>query len=80
MTVSIYNHQFCALKPSLWPFTKKSISDWKNLCFPECEQCSALDNEEQLIRTRESFELERPEEVVFQSGRCRMTISQTRFE
>jgi hypothetical protein len=42
MRVSIYNHQLCVLRPSLWPFAHKSISDWKNLYFPECENCSVL--------------------------------------
>jgi len=42
MTVSIYNHQLCVLKPSLWRFARKSISDWKTLYLPECENCSAL--------------------------------------
>lgn len=40
MNVWIYNHQLCLLKPSLWPFTKKSISDWKNIYMPECEPCT----------------------------------------
>jgi His-Xaa-Ser system radical SAM maturase HxsC len=42
MTVSLYNHQLCVLRPSLWPYAKKSISDWKSLYLPECESCSAL--------------------------------------
>jgi His-Xaa-Ser system radical SAM maturase HxsC len=42
MTVSIYNHQLCVLRRSLWPYAQKSISDWKNLFLPECEGCSAL--------------------------------------
>jgi His-Xaa-Ser system radical SAM maturase HxsC len=42
MNVSIYNHQLCVLKTSLWPYARKSISDWKNLYLPECEKCSAL--------------------------------------
>lgn len=42
MTVSIYNHQLCVLKPSLWRYARKSISDWKTLYLPECEKCSAL--------------------------------------
>ncbi len=42
MAVSIYNHQLCVLKPSLWGFAKKSISDWKTLYLPECERCGAL--------------------------------------
>jgi His-Xaa-Ser system radical SAM maturase HxsC len=42
MSVSLYNHQLCILRPSLWPYAQKSISDWKNLYLPECEKCSAL--------------------------------------
>jgi His-Xaa-Ser system radical SAM maturase HxsC len=42
MSVSIYNHQLCVLRQSLWPYAQKSISDWKNLYLPECEHCSAL--------------------------------------
>jgi His-Xaa-Ser system radical SAM maturase HxsC len=42
MSVSLYNHQLCVLRPALWPFAKKSISDWKSLYLPECESCSAL--------------------------------------
>lgn len=41
MAVSIYNHQLCVLKPSLWRYARKSISDWKALYLPECEQCDA---------------------------------------
>ena len=41
--VSLYNHQLCVVKPSLWPYAQKSISDWKNLYLPECQKCSALD-------------------------------------
>jgi His-Xaa-Ser system radical SAM maturase HxsC len=43
MSVSIYNHQLCVLRRSLWPFARKSISDWKNLYLPECEKCAALE-------------------------------------
>ena len=43
MAVSIYNHQLCVSKPSLWPYARKSISDWKNMYLPECEACAALD-------------------------------------
>lgn len=42
MAVSLYNHQLCVLRPSLWGYAQKSISDWKNLFLPECESCSAL--------------------------------------
>jgi radical SAM protein with 4Fe4S-binding SPASM domain len=42
MNVSIYNHQLCVLKSSLWSYARKSISDWKTLYLPECQTCSAL--------------------------------------
>jgi His-Xaa-Ser system radical SAM maturase HxsC len=41
MNVSIYNHQLCVIDRRLWPFAKKSISDWKNEYMPECDGCSA---------------------------------------
>jgi His-Xaa-Ser system radical SAM maturase HxsC len=40
----IYNHQLCLLRPSLWSYARKSISDWKNIYTPECEGC-AVKNE-----------------------------------
>jgi His-Xaa-Ser system radical SAM maturase HxsC len=39
MRVSIYNHQLCVLRQSLWKFAKKSISDWKNIYLDECQSC-----------------------------------------
>jgi His-Xaa-Ser system radical SAM maturase HxsC len=42
MNVSIYNHQLCVLRPSLWSYARMSISDWKTLYLPECATCSAL--------------------------------------
>jgi His-Xaa-Ser system radical SAM maturase HxsC len=39
MNVSIYNHQLCTLPRSLWSFTRRSISDWKNEYAPECDGC-----------------------------------------
>ncbi len=42
MPVSLYNHQLCVLKPSLWTYAKKSISDWKSLYLPDCETCDVL--------------------------------------
>jgi His-Xaa-Ser system radical SAM maturase HxsC len=39
LNVSIYNHQLCLIKPSLWPVARKSISDWKNEYLPQCEEC-----------------------------------------
>jgi His-Xaa-Ser system radical SAM maturase HxsC len=39
----IYNHQLCLIEQRAWPFTVKSISDWKNEYHPECLDCSARD-------------------------------------
>jgi His-Xaa-Ser system radical SAM maturase HxsC len=39
----IYNHQLCLIPRSLWPFTVRSISDWKNEYHPECETCGVRD-------------------------------------
>jgi His-Xaa-Ser system radical SAM maturase HxsC len=39
MNVSIYNHQLCVLRKSLWKFARKSISDWKNIYLDECRSC-----------------------------------------
>ena len=39
MSVSIYNHQLCTLPRSLWPYARKSISDWKNVYLDVCEGC-----------------------------------------
>jgi hypothetical protein len=36
----VYNHQLCLTDPGIWPFTVKSISDWKNEYHPECLRCS----------------------------------------
>jgi His-Xaa-Ser system radical SAM maturase HxsC len=44
MTVSIYNHQLCVLRPELWRYARKSISDWKNLYLPACQNCSRRDD------------------------------------
>ena len=43
MNVSIYNHQLCVLDQSLWPYARKSISDWKNVYLPACNGCTVLD-------------------------------------
>jgi His-Xaa-Ser system radical SAM maturase HxsC len=40
LRVSIYNHQLCVLPESLWPFARRSISDWKNVYLPECDPCT----------------------------------------
>lgn len=39
MNVSIYNLQLCILPPKLWPFCRKSISDWKNVYHEICINC-----------------------------------------
>lgn len=39
LNVMIYNHQLCVLARDLWPFARKSISDWKNIYMPECHGC-----------------------------------------
>lgn len=40
MHVSIYNHQLCLLPEVLWPFARRSISDWKNVYLPACDSCA----------------------------------------
>ncbi|WP_293682307.1 His-Xaa-Ser system radical SAM maturase HxsC [uncultured Phenylobacterium sp.] len=39
MNVSLYNLQHCLLDRSLWPFARRSISDWKQEYMPECDGC-----------------------------------------
>jgi His-Xaa-Ser system radical SAM maturase HxsC len=39
----IYNHQLCLIEPRVWPYTVKSISDWKNEYHPQCTTCTVLD-------------------------------------
>jgi His-Xaa-Ser system radical SAM maturase HxsC len=41
---SIYNLQKCLLPKHLWPFAVKSISDWKNKYYEECEGCAERQN------------------------------------
>jgi hypothetical protein len=40
----VYNHQLCLLDRELWPFSVRSISDWKNEYHPECLRCSLIDS------------------------------------
>lgn len=40
--VSIYNMQLCLLPKDLWPYSRKSISDWKNIYLDECKGCGVL--------------------------------------
>ena len=44
MNVSIYNHQLCVLRPGLWRYARKSISDWKNIYLDECSGCGVLND------------------------------------
>lgn len=37
--VMVYNHQLCLVDPRIWPFTIRSISDWKNEYHEECGRC-----------------------------------------
>ncbi len=39
----IYNHQLCLIPREVWPWTVRSISDWKNEYHPECTACSVKD-------------------------------------
>jgi His-Xaa-Ser system radical SAM maturase HxsC len=43
MNVSVYNHQLCTVPRSIWPFTRKSISDWKNVYLDACNGCTVRD-------------------------------------
>ncbi len=43
ITTMIYNHQLCLVDPRVWPFTVRSISDWKNEYVPECLGCAVRD-------------------------------------
>lgn len=40
MSVSVYNLPLCVLPHTLWPFARKSISDFKNIYLPECDSCA----------------------------------------
>src|SRR6266487_227477 len=44
LNVSIYNLPLCLLDQTLWPFAVKSISDWKNIYFPQCEECEVKED------------------------------------
>ncbi|GMO35046.1 MAG: His-Xaa-Ser system radical SAM maturase HxsC [Candidatus Azobacteroides pseudotrichonymphae] len=39
MRVSIYNAQLCILPKSIQNYARQSISDWKNIYLPECDEC-----------------------------------------
>lgn len=39
LDVSIFNLSLCVLPECIWPYARKSISDWKNRFEPFCDQC-----------------------------------------
>lgn len=43
LNVSLYNLPLCALPRPLWPYAKRSISDWKQRYLPACHACSVQD-------------------------------------
>jgi His-Xaa-Ser system radical SAM maturase HxsC len=43
ITPLIYNHPLCVLPKELWPFSRQSISDWKNIYHGECQACAATE-------------------------------------
>ena len=40
MPVSVYNLQRCLLPPPAWAYARLSISDWKRVYLPECDECA----------------------------------------
>ncbi len=44
MQTSIYNEQLCLLPKDIWPFAKKSISEWKNTYLNKCSYCAEKHN------------------------------------
>jgi hypothetical protein len=55
MNVSIYNHQHCVLRRSLWRFARKSISDFKNIYLDACQACTVLDQCGGLFKSAEQI-------------------------
>jgi len=55
MNVSIYNHQLCVLRRSLWCFARKSISDFKNIYLDTCQVCAVLDDCGGLFKSAEQI-------------------------
>lgn len=43
MNVAVYNHQLCTIPRAVWPFARKSISDWKNVYLAPCDKCGVKD-------------------------------------
>ena len=68
MNVSIYNHQLCVLKPTLWSFARKSISDWKNIYLEECAVCSLRNRCGGLFKSAETRHSEHIKPFLMTSG------------
>lgn len=37
--VAVYNVPLCLIPKEIHEYAQKSISDWKNIYLPQCEQC-----------------------------------------
>jgi His-Xaa-Ser system radical SAM maturase HxsC len=57
---SIYNLQHCLLSRELWSYAVKSISDWKNKFYGECEGC---DQKHECAGFCESADIKRSENI-----------------
>jgi His-Xaa-Ser system radical SAM maturase HxsC len=44
MSVSVYNHQLCVVPREIWPYCRKSISDWKNDYLRTCDECAVKES------------------------------------
>jgi len=42
--VSVYNHQLCTVPETIWPYCRKSISDWKNEYVAACNGCEVREH------------------------------------
>jgi His-Xaa-Ser system radical SAM maturase HxsC len=75
MNVSIYNHQLCTIPESLWPFARKSISDWKNIYLEECQRCTLLERCGGFFQSaskRHSSHINAFHQSPFESASCRI--------
>ena len=53
--VSIYNHQLCLLPREIWPFARKSITDWKQAYPPACDTCTVKEDCGGVFSTGEKY-------------------------
>lgn len=54
VAVSLYNLPLCVLPRSLWSFARQSISDFKNIYLPECEDCGVKSHCSGLFQSSET--------------------------